>query len=50
MKWSYAIVQEKVTRIVHTWSADRPSRREEEQVYVRVDLRDYGEIDPEMKI
>ena len=45
-----AIFTGEIIEIVHTWSANRPSRGKKEQVYVRVDLRNYGEIDPEMKI
>lgn len=33
-----------------TGPANRPSRGEEKQVYVRINLRNYGEIDSEMKI
>lgn len=39
-----------VSPAAHTWSANRSSGGEEKQIYVRIDLRNYREVDPEMEI
>ena len=44
------IVLDDISLTARTWSADRSSGGEEKQINVRVNLRDYREIDPEMKI